>query len=76
MPRSPPSCFETFSPIFLHVSKYCCTFEGEYRKVESLPEETASFLRCSKHTVYSYRSRIRLRSLCPDDFENQVLRIE
>ena len=29
-----------FPPIFLHVSKYCCTFEGEYRKEESLPEET------------------------------------
>ena len=39
-------------------------------------ENIASFLRCSKQTVYSYRSRIRLRSLCPDDFENQVLRIE
>lgn len=39
-------------------------------------EKIASFLRCSKQTVYSYRSRIRLRSLCPDDFENQVLRIE
>ena len=39
-------------------------------------EKIASFLRCSKQTIYSYRSRIRLRSLCPDDFENQVLRIE
>lgn len=39
-------------------------------------ENIASFLRYSKQTVYSYRSRIRLRSLCPDDFENQVLRIE
>ena len=39
-------------------------------------ENIASFLRCSKQTVYSYRSRIRLRSLCPDDFENQVLRID
>jgi len=24
----------------LRVSKYCCTFEGEYRKEEFLPEET------------------------------------
>lgn len=24
----------------LRVSIYCCTFEGEYRKEESLPEET------------------------------------
>ena len=36
----PATFSKIFSPIFLHVSKYCCTFEGEYRKEESLPEET------------------------------------
>ena len=36
----PVTFSKTFSPIFLRVSKYCCTFEGEYRKEEFLPEET------------------------------------
>ena len=29
---------KTFSPIFLRVSKYCCTFEGEYRKSRTLKQ--------------------------------------
>lgn len=39
-------------------------------------EKIAAFLRCSKQTVYSYRSRIRLRSLYPDDFEARVAKID
>lgn len=39
-------------------------------------EKIASFLRCSRQTVYSYRSRIRLRSLFPDDFEERVVKID
>lgn len=39
-------------------------------------DKIASFLRCSKQTVYSYRSRIRLRSISPENFESMVLKIE
>lgn len=39
-------------------------------------EKIAAFLRCSKQTVYSYRSRIRLRSLYPEDFEERVAEID
>ena len=39
-------------------------------------EKIAAFLRCSRQTVYSYRSRIRLRSLFPDDFEERVVKID
>ena len=39
-------------------------------------EKIAAFLRCSKQTVYSYRSRIRLRSLYPEDFEERVAKID
>lgn len=39
-------------------------------------EKISAFLRCSKQTVYSYRSRIRLRSSNPEDFEERVLKIE
>lgn len=39
-------------------------------------EKIAAFLRCSRQTIYSYRSRIRLRSLFPDDFEERVVKID
>ncbi len=39
-------------------------------------EKIAASLRCSRQTVYSYRSRIRLRSLYPDDFEERVAKID
>ena len=39
-------------------------------------EKIAAFLRCSRQTVYSYRSRIRLRSIFPDDFEERVAKID
>lgn len=39
-------------------------------------EKIAAFLRCSRQTVYSYRSRIRLRSIYPDDFEDRVAKID
>ena len=39
-------------------------------------EKIAAFLRCSRQTVYSYRSRIRLRSLYPEDFEERVAKID
>ena len=38
-------------------------------------ELICSFLRCSKATVYAYRSRVRLKSLCPDKFDEQVMRL-
>lgn len=38
-------------------------------------EQIASFLRYSKATIYSYRSRIRLKSLSPDIFEEQIMKI-
>ena len=38
-------------------------------------ELICSFLRCSKATVYAYRSRVRLKSLCPDKFDKQVMRL-
>lgn len=39
-------------------------------------EKISAFLRCSRQTVYSYRSRIRLRSLYPEDFEERVVKID
>lgn len=39
-------------------------------------EKIAAFLRCSRQTVYSYRSRIRLRSLYPENFENKIVKID
>lgn len=38
-------------------------------------ERIASFLRCSKATVYSYRSRVRLKSFSPEQFEEQIMHI-
>lgn len=38
-------------------------------------DRLASFLRCSKATVYSYRSRIRLKSANPDCFEQDIMKI-
>ena len=38
-------------------------------------ERIAILLRYSKSTIYAYRSRIRLRSLCPDRFEEQIMSI-
>lgn len=39
-------------------------------------EVISAFLRCSKATVYSYRSRIRLKSIDPEHFESQVMAIK
>lgn len=39
-------------------------------------ERIAAFLRCSKQTVYSYRSRIRLNAVSPDNFEEKVVKID
>lgn len=36
-------------------------------------ERIASFLRCSKATIYSYRSRVRLKSFSPEQFEEQIM---
>ncbi|MCR5076502.1 MAG: DUF6377 domain-containing protein [Prevotella sp.] len=36
-------------------------------------ELICSFLRCSKATVYAYRSRVRLKSLDPEKFDQQVM---
>ncbi|MDD3077644.1 MAG: DUF6377 domain-containing protein [Paludibacter sp.] len=38
-------------------------------------ERIAFFLRCSRSTVYSYRSRLRLKSMNPDAFEDQIMGI-
>lgn len=38
-------------------------------------ERIASFLRCSKATIYSYRSRVRLKSCSPEQFEEQIMHI-
>ena len=38
-------------------------------------EKIASFLRCSITTIYTYRSKMKNRSLSPDDFEKQVMAI-
>ena len=38
-------------------------------------ERLAAFLRCSKATIYSYRSRTRLKSLQPDSFEEQLMNL-
>lgn len=38
-------------------------------------ERIAFFLRCSKSTVYSYRSRLRLKSIFPDTFEEEIMHI-
>ena len=38
-------------------------------------ERLAAFLRCSKATIYSYRSRTRLKSLQPDLFEEQLMNL-
>lgn len=38
-------------------------------------EKIASFLRCSITTIYTYRSKMKNRSLHPDDFESQVMAI-
>ena len=38
-------------------------------------ERLAAFLRCSKATIYSYRSRSRLKSLQPDLFEEQLMNL-
>lgn len=39
-------------------------------------EQIASFLRCSKATIYSYRSRLRLKSVYPEQFEERIMQIE
>ena len=38
-------------------------------------ERIASFLRYSKATIYSYRSRLRLKSLNPEYFEENIMQI-
>ena len=38
-------------------------------------ERIASFLRYSKATIYSYRSRLRLKSLNPEHFEENIMQI-
>ena len=38
-------------------------------------ERIASFLRYSKATIYSYRSRLRLKSLDPEHFEENIMQI-
>lgn len=38
-------------------------------------DRIASILKCSKATVYSYRSRIRLKSDDPDNFEKNLMKI-
>lgn len=38
-------------------------------------ELICSFLRCSKATVYAYRSRVRLKSIDPDRFDEMVLKL-
>ena len=38
-------------------------------------ELICSFLRCSKATVYAYRSRVRLKSINPDNFDEMVLKL-
>ena len=38
-------------------------------------ERLAAFLSCSKATIYSYRSRTRLKSLQPDLFEEQLMNL-
>lgn len=38
-------------------------------------DRIASFLRCSKATIYSYRSRIRLKSSSPEQFESLVMQL-
>lgn len=38
-------------------------------------ERIAAFLRCSKATIYSYRSRLRLKSISPENFENLIMQI-
>lgn len=38
-------------------------------------ERIASFLRCSKATIYSYRSRVRLKSFFPEQFEEQIMHL-
>lgn len=38
-------------------------------------ERIAAFLRCSKATIYSYRSRVRLKSFSPEQFEAQIMHI-
>lgn len=38
-------------------------------------ELICSFLRCSKATVYAYRSRVRLKSLDPELFDQQVMQL-
>ena len=35
----------------------------------------ASFLRCSITTIYTYRSKRKKRSLCPVDFDDEVMKI-
>ncbi len=39
-------------------------------------EVISAFLRCSKATVYSYRSRIRLKSIDPEHFEIRIMEIK
>ena len=38
-------------------------------------ELICSFLRCSKATVYAYRSRVRLKSMEPEKFDEMVLNL-
>ena len=38
-------------------------------------ELICSFLRCSKATVYAYRSRVRLKSIDPDKFDEMVQKL-
>lgn len=33
----------------------------------------AKFLRCSITTVYTYRSKVKNKSLCPDEFEDRIM---
>ena len=38
-------------------------------------EKIASFLRCSITTIYTYRSKMKNRSISPDSFEDRVAAI-
>lgn len=38
-------------------------------------EKIAEFLRCSLATIYTYRSKLKKKSLDPDNFENQIMTI-
>ncbi|MDR1683706.1 MAG: DUF948 domain-containing protein [Candidatus Symbiothrix sp.] len=80
-----PSFIQKFNELFLENDKIapkknkCLTTElrifALIRLGFSDSERIASFLRCSKATVYSYRSRFRLKSQFPEIFEERIMEI-